>query len=721
MAGTSSASQDYSADIENNYTNISGGTWTALLNSDGVTVYSSGTAVISGPVNLWNAANLYIQSGAVVSGLTAVHSYPGGSGPRIFVSSGGVLESSYTANGRLTVSSGGKSIANTYEAETVFIRSGGSSSDDTFLKETFSAGSLATGTLNGSAFGVGTANRVITVSSGASISDADITNQKLLLLSGGVYNEISTPYSPPDLVNAAQVISGGVWTASLNSDGVTIYTSSQTSYSGIVDLWNVTTLNILSGAVVTGITAVHTYNGVGPTINVSSGGLIEDSYTANGYLNISSGGSSVNNIYESEITVIKNGGTSINDIYTESHLSGNNTSGTLNGSAFTAGDGRVSLLVSSGGTLTTPQVVNQQLTVNQGAVYTATSDDSCFLAGARVHTPSGLVLVEDLRAGDEIVTYVDGAEITSPLIWTGEARCVVNPYLSDDEAGYPVRILRGALAQGIPSEDLLITSEHCLFFENSFIPVRMLVNGRTIFYDKTVTTYAYYHIEVSNHAIIMVNGVKTESYLNTGSRRNFRVSEGIMRFKEKPHNWIDHAAAPLMVSRSFVEPVYRALEKRADDMGIIKKHTVDLVHDADLHLLSETGKILRPARKQGNFVSFMVPPGISKVRIISRTSRPFDTEGPYVDDRRQLGVLVGKIILLDAGKDRSINDHLMAEKLTGWDVIESQLYRWTQGDAVLYLNRSDVESLAMLSVEVVAAGPYLSSEISKRKYMMSCN
>ena len=62
MAGTSSASQDYSADIENNYTNISGGTWTALLNSDGVTVYSSGKSVISGRVNLLNEANLFIQS-----------------------------------------------------------------------------------------------------------------------------------------------------------------------------------------------------------------------------------------------------------------------------------------------------------------------------------------------------------------------------------------------------------------------------------------------------------------------------------------------------------------------------------------------------------------------------------------------------------------------------------------------------------------------------------
>ncbi|MBB2187522.1 hypothetical protein HLH32_14275 [Gluconacetobacter liquefaciens] len=39
--------------ITNTATTILGGTWTASLNTGGVTVYTSGSATISGPVNLW--------------------------------------------------------------------------------------------------------------------------------------------------------------------------------------------------------------------------------------------------------------------------------------------------------------------------------------------------------------------------------------------------------------------------------------------------------------------------------------------------------------------------------------------------------------------------------------------------------------------------------------------------------------------------------------------
>ncbi|WP_238704132.1 Hint domain-containing protein, partial [Acetobacter sp. DmW_125133] len=103
----------------------------------------------------------------------------------------------------------------------------------------------------------------------------------------------------------------------------------------------------------------------------------------------------------------------------------------------------------------------------------------CFLVGSMIRTPDGDVAVEDIQIGDEVIAFDwrNNKNITRPVVWVGKTRAAVRPELSDDEAGWPVRILKGAIADGVPYKDMLITAEHCLFFKDSFVPVRMLVNG----------------------------------------------------------------------------------------------------------------------------------------------------------------------------------------------------------------------------------------------------
>ncbi|TCS30744.1 Hint domain-containing protein, partial [Acidomonas methanolica] len=148
---------------------------------------------------------------------------------------------------------------------------------------------------------------------------------------------------------------------------------------------------------------------------------------------------------------------------------------------------------------------------------------ACFLAGSMIRTPGGDVTVEDIRIGDEVTAFDwrDNAEIARKVVWVGNRKTTVRPALPDDEAGYPVRILKDAIADGVPFKDMLITAEHCLFFENRFVPVRMLVNGHSIFYDKSFSSYEYYHIETDTHSVIWADGMLTESYLDTGNRSSF--------------------------------------------------------------------------------------------------------------------------------------------------------------------------------------------------------
>ncbi|EHH67659.1 hypothetical protein GMO_21120 [Gluconobacter morbifer G707] len=339
---------------------------------------------------------------------------------------------------------------------------------------------------------------------------------------------------------------------------------------------------------------------------------------------------------------------------------------------------------------------------------------TCFLPGTRIRTPEGDTAVENLRIGSEITVYREGQAVGCPVKWVGRNYVTVHPELPDDESGYPVRIVRDAVAQGVPDRDLLVTAEHCLFFEGGFVPARMLVNGRSIYYDRTITSYTYYHIETEQHSIIMADGLLTESYLDTGNRQSFEQPGSVVRIggKGQVKTWARDAAAPLTVGREVVEPLFRRLEERAEQMGLkVRTQAPVLTGDADLHLLTDTGEILRAIRTANDRIMFMVPPHVSGVYLVSRASRPSDAVGPFVDDRRRMGVLVGEITFFDAGQTSALQEHLTGVSVKGWHGREQGMScRWTDGRAFVDLGERRPDSFGMLAVQVLAAGPYVLTE-----------
>jgi len=338
---------------------------------------------------------------------------------------------------------------------------------------------------------------------------------------------------------------------------------------------------------------------------------------------------------------------------------------------------------------------------------------ACFLAGSMICTPDGDVTVEDIKIGDEVIAFdwQNNQNVTRSVIWTGQAHCNVRAHLPDDEAGWPVRVLKDAIADGVPFKDMLITAEHCLFFEGQFVPARMLVNGRSIFFDKSITSYDYYHIETEAHSVIMADGMLTESYLDTGNRRAFSQKGNVVSIGGSRNLTWDDAAVPLTVSREKVEPLFRKIESRADKAGFaIHTEARPLTNESDLHLTTDTGAIIRPARQNNGRVMFMIPPGVESVRIVSNASRPCDVIGPFVDDRRSLGVLVGEITLFESNRTRTLTDHLHDTQLSGWNNVEEGTMRWTNGNALLPLGKRAPGALALMAIEVKAAGPYALDE-----------
>ncbi|KAA8384422.1 Hint domain-containing protein [Acetobacter sp. DmW_136] len=338
----------------------------------------------------------------------------------------------------------------------------------------------------------------------------------------------------------------------------------------------------------------------------------------------------------------------------------------------------------------------------------------CYLAGSMIRTPNGDVAVEDLRVGDAVLAYGRGEAEPRQIVWAGHAQATVNPTLADDEAGYPVRIVQDAIADGVPYKDMLVTPEHCLYFDGRFVPVRMLVNGSSIFYDRTFTSYTYYHIETPEHAVIMADGVLSESYLDTGNRTSFRSSGIVLAsIGSKPRNWSVNAAAPLCTQKEFVQPLFEKIANRDNALGHAPAQPAprELLTDPDICLQTNTGKRIRAIKVQDGYYTFMLPENVQSVQIVSRASRPCDVEGPFVDDRRKLGVAIGQVTLCDTQNMQEISTHLQNEDIPGWYVLEhGGAARWTNGNAMLDLESQSTSGLRMLSMQVLAAGPYLASD-----------
>ena len=143
-------------------------------------------------------------------------------------------------------------------------------------------------------------------------------------------------------------------------------------------------------------------------------------------------------------------------------------------------------------------------------------DPPCFLAGTLIATPSGGVVVERLSVGDIVLTKDGG---TAPITWIGSRRIDGSRH-ADPTRIWPVRICADAFGPSRPTRDLYLSPDHAVFCEGVLIPVKHLLNGRSIAQLATVDV-TYFHLELPQHAVILAEGLAVESYLDTGDRGAF--------------------------------------------------------------------------------------------------------------------------------------------------------------------------------------------------------
>lgn len=141
---------------------------------------------------------------------------------------------------------------------------------------------------------------------------------------------------------------------------------------------------------------------------------------------------------------------------------------------------------------------------------------SCFLQGTHIRIPKGWKRVEDLLAGDLVMTERGEAV---PVIWMGYRQIDCTRHIAP-ESVLPIRIEPHAFGPNKPERALFLSPEHAVATHGVLIPAHALINGTTI-RQVDATRITYWHVELAQHDVILAEGLPVESYLENGNRADF--------------------------------------------------------------------------------------------------------------------------------------------------------------------------------------------------------
>ncbi|GBQ86139.1 Hint domain-containing protein [Asaia krungthepensis] len=332
-----------------------------------------------------------------------------------------------------------------------------------------------------------------------------------------------------------------------------------------------------------------------------------------------------------------------------------------------------------------------------------------YLSGTMIATPSGARAVETLTVGERIIVWREGKAQSEEIVRTGSVTYEVDRMQScEDEAGYPVCIRKNALGAGTPTRDLHVHGGHCVHVENCVVPVHMLVNGVTILYDRTISSYTGHHLRLARHGLIEAEGMAGESWLTTGTHLVFQKDQADPSFeaeRTRPLIWSHEACAPLNVERHFVQALWERLSPVSARTFLSWRRTT---HEPDLHLRQVDGSRIYPYRRRGRTYLFYLRGTQRRWSLCSRQVRPCDETGPFINDRRRYGVLVSNATLWTSARVTPLMlDRLMGAQ-EGWYEAEGKQGYWTDGASPLALGEEcfDGDEAIILSITLAATRLY---------------
>ncbi|WP_435311109.1 Hint domain-containing protein [Primorskyibacter sedentarius] len=209
----------------------------------------------------------------------------------------------------------------------------------------------------------------------------------------------------------------------------------------------------------------------------------------------------------------------------------------------------------------------------------------CFVTGTLITCEDGDRLVETLKVGDRVLTERRGFQT---IRWIGRRRFSGLDILADDRRR-PIRIGAGALGNGLPRQDLLVSRQHRMVVASDAAKGltgarRVLIAARHMTKLKRVSLVCpargvtYHHILFDHHEVVFANGAATESLYLSATAESAKLLQGDDLLRIEELGLLDEAvppALPIPADRDQKE-IVRQLARR-----------MPVVADADMQPMAE--------------------------------------------------------------------------------------------------------------------------------------
>ncbi|WP_460254611.1 Hint domain-containing protein [Acidiphilium sp. MT5] len=329
-----------------------------------------------------------------------------------------------------------------------------------------------------------------------------------------------------------------------------------------------------------------------------------------------------------------------------------------------------------------PQFESGSSSIVDVSITTNTQINACFTPGTRIATPRGPIPVEALQQGDQVVT-ASGA--VRPIIWVG-SRAMDFTRHPNPASAQPVRIAAGALAPGLPARDLRLSPDHALWLDDVLVPVKELIDGALITLERDCTQTVYYHVELDAHDILLAEGVKAESFLDTGHRALFADRDApvslhpdLVADQAMQGRRVALSCAPLVIDGPVLTQIRAGLAARRAAIGYRL--------DAVTPWLRAGASILAPVIDETGpdiaSLTVHLPDQVRQVDLLCASFVPAEID-PASRDRRRLGLAIADIQL--DGHSLPIDAVIKAADRHPRAACDAAI--WTRGDARLDLGRS---------------------------------
>lgn len=191
---------------------------------------------------------------------------------------------------------------------------------------------------------------------------------------------------------------------------------------------------------------------------------------------------------------------------------------TITGVSFILEDGRRLFTPTDGSILKEATLISAQAVGKISRISISSLGPSCFTAGTMISTPHGKVNIENLLPGET----VSGIHNSSLMIEKIFRRRINRVTLALNDKLRPIRITSGALGNGLPQRDLLVSRQHRILIKSKIakrmfgtdevlIAAIRLTDIPGIFIDYNVTSVEYIHLLFKKHEIIYAESAPTES------------------------------------------------------------------------------------------------------------------------------------------------------------------------------------------------------------------